>query len=211
MALSRLYFITGETAPLEQIEAACRAGVRLIQLRMKEASDQQFLATAAEAMKICGGWGSRLIINDRVEVAAAVGADGVHVGKEDLPVREARRILGVGKIVGGTANTLDDIREHYRGGADYIGLGPYRNTTTKKKLSPILGLEGYREIMRQMGVERAVVPVYAIGGIGVEDVGDLVEAGVYGVAFSGMLVQASDRGEMVKEILKQFRYVEDSR
>jgi thiamine-phosphate pyrophosphorylase len=210
MALSRLYFITGETAPLEQIEAACRAGVRLIQLRMKEASDEQFLATAAEAMGICGGWGSRLIINDRVEVAAAAGADGVHVGKEDLPVREARRILGAGKIVGGTANTLDDIREHYRGGADYIGLGPYRYTATKKKLSPILGLEGYREIMRQMAVERVAVPVYAIGGIGVEDVGDLAEAGVYGVAFSGMLVQASDRGGMVKEIIKQFRYVEDS-
>jgi thiamine-phosphate diphosphorylase len=216
MALSRLYFVTGEASPGEtdpvgQIEAACRAGVRLIQLRMKEASDERFLETAAAAMKICGGWGSRLIINDRVEVAAAVGADGVHVGKEDLPVREARRILGEGKIVGGTANTLDDIREQYRGGADYIGLGPYRYTTTKKKLSPILGLEGYREIMRQMGVERVVVPVYAIGGIGVGDVGDLVEAGVYGVAFSGMLVQASDRGEMVKEILKQFRYVEDSR
>ena len=89
-------------------------------------------------------YGSRLIINDRVEVAVAVDADGVHVGKEDMPVREARRMMGEGKIVGGTANTVEDIREHYRGGADYIGLGPYRYTTTKKKLSPVLGLEGYR-------------------------------------------------------------------
>jgi thiamine-phosphate pyrophosphorylase len=132
----------------------------------------------------------------------------VHVGKEDLPVREARRILGEGKIVGGTANMLDDIREHYRGGADYIGLGPYRYTTTKKKLSPILGLEGYREIMRQMAVERVVVPVYAIGGIGVEDVGGLAEAGVYGVAFSGLLVNAADPAAVVTEILKQFSYVD---
>src|SRR5579863_7200698 len=165
MALSRLYFITGDEGPLEQIEAACRAGVRLIQLRMKEATDEEFLTTAAEAVKICGGWGGRLIVNDRVEVAAAVGADGVHVGKEDLSVREARRILGEGKLVGGTANTLDDILEHYAGGADYIGLGPYRYTTTKKKLSPILGLEGYREIMKQMRVGGVVLPVYAIGGI----------------------------------------------
>ena len=208
MALSRLYFITGEAAPLEQIEAACRAGVRLIQLRMKEASDEEFLATAAEAMKICGGWGSRLIINDRVEVAAALGAYGVHVGKEDLPVREARRLLGEGKIVGGTANTLDDIREHYRGGADYIGLGPYRYTTTKKKLSPILGLEGYRGVMKQMEAEGIVVPVFAIGGIGVKDVGGLVEAGVYGIAFSGMLVGAADQAGMVNDILKQFSYVD---
>ena len=208
MALSRLYFITGETAPLEQVEGACRAGVRLIQLRMKEASDEEFLATAVEAMKICGGWGSRLIINDRAEVAVAVGADGVHVGNEDRPVREARRILGEGKIVGGTANTLDDIREHYRGGADYIGLGPYRYTTTKKKLSPTLGLEGYRGIMQQMEAEGMVVPVYAIGGIGVTDVRGLVEAGVYGVAFSGLLVRAGDWAEIVKEILKQFSYVD---
>jgi thiamine-phosphate pyrophosphorylase len=208
MALSRLYFITGETAPLEQIEAACRAGVRLIQLRMKEASDEEFLTTAVKAVRICGGWGSRLIINDRVEVAAAVGADGVHVGKEDLPVWEARRILGEGKIVGGTANTLDDIREHYRGGADYIGLGPYRYTTTKKKLSPILGLEGYRGIMQHMGAEGMVVPVYAIGGIGVEDVDGLVEAGVFGVAFSGLMVSAADPAAVVTEILKQFSYVD---
>jgi thiamine-phosphate diphosphorylase len=190
MALSRLYFITGETDPLEQIEAACRAGIRLIQLRMKEAPDEEFLVTAREAMKICRVWGSRLIINDRVEVAAAVDADGVHVGKEDLPVREARRILGAGKIVGGTANTAEDIREHYLGGADYIGLGPYRYTTTKKKLSPILGLEGYQRVMPQLEAEGVSVPVFAIGGIGVEDIRGLVEAGVYGVAFSGLLVNA---------------------
>ncbi|HUB59552.1 MAG TPA: thiamine phosphate synthase [Puia sp.] len=221
MALSRLYFVTmdrvpGVTdgavmAPLGQVEAACRAGIRLIQLRMKEASDEEFLMTARDAMKICRAWGSRLIINDRVAVAAAVDADGVHVGQEDLPVREARRMLGKGKIVGGTANTMGDIREHYKGGADYIGLGPYRYTTTKKKLSPILGLEGYSKVVRQMDAEGISVPIYAIGGIGVEDVGGLVGAGVYGVAFSGMLVRAADRARMVTELLKQFRYVEDSR
>jgi thiamine-phosphate diphosphorylase len=219
MALSRLYFITGdrvregatgEADPLVQIEAACRAGVRLIQLRMKEASDKEFLAMAAEAMKICRAGGSRLIINDRVEVAAAVNADGVHVGQEDLSVKEARRILGEGKMVGGTANTMEDIREHVKGGADYIGLGPFRYTTTKKKLSPILGLEGYRRIMREMAEEGVEVPVYAIGGIGVEDVGGLAEAGVYGVAFSGLLVNAKDRMEVVTEILKQFSYADYS-
>jgi thiamine-phosphate diphosphorylase len=218
MALSRLYFITGDRAagatggamaePLEQVEAACRAGVRLIQLRMKEASDEEFLATAREAMKICGGWGSRLIVNDRVEVAVAVDADGVHVGREDLPVGEARRLLGKGKIVGGTANTMEDIREHVRRGADYIGLGPYRYTTTKKKLSPILGLEGYRRIVQEMEADGVSVPLYAIGGIGVADVRSLVEAGVYGVAFSGLLADAEDRAAVVREILKQVSYAD---
>jgi thiamine-phosphate diphosphorylase len=219
MALNRLYFITmdgvaagpmgGVAAgpmdgvamePLEQVEAACRAGIRLIQLRMKEALDVEFLQTAREAMKICGPWGARLIINDRVEVAAAVDADGVHVGREDMPVREARRLLGEGKIVGGTANTLEDIREHFLGGADYIGLGPYRYTATKKKLSPILGLEGYRGVMRAMKAEGIGIPVMAIGGIGLDDVGPLLETGVYGVAFSGLLVQAADRAGLVREL-----------
>jgi thiamine-phosphate pyrophosphorylase len=200
VALSRKYFITGETDPLEQVETACTAGVRLIQLRMKEASDEEFLTIAREAMKICRGYGSRLIINDRVGIAAAVDADGVHVGKEDLPVPEARGILGAGKIVGGTANTLEDIRVHYQGGADYIGLGPYRYTTTKEKLSPILGLEGYRAIILQMEAEGIVVPVFAIGGIALEDVGGLVEAGVYGIAFSGMLVGAPDRAGLVRHL-----------
>jgi thiamine-phosphate pyrophosphorylase len=200
MALSRLYFITGETDPLEQVETACAAGVRLIQLRMKAASDMEFLTTGREAMKICRGYGSRLIINDHVEIAAAVDADGVHVGKEDLPVRDARRILGAGKIVGGTANTFEDIRVHSEGGADYIGLGPYRYTTTKKKLSPILGLRGYRAILRKMEAVGIVVPVFAIGGIGLEDVGGLAGSGLYGIAFSGMLLGAPDRAGLVRRL-----------
>jgi thiamine-phosphate pyrophosphorylase len=203
MALSRLYFITMDDAParpLEQIEAACEAGVRLIQLRMKETSDEVVLRTALAAKEICKRWGSRLIINDRVNVAEAVGADGAHVGKGDMTVCEARRLLGRDKLIGGTANTVEDIREHYLGGADYIGLGPYRHTTTKKSLSPILGLEGYRQVMRALEAERIAIPVMAIGGIGVEDVGPLIEVGVYGVAFSGMLVNAADQGAMVNAL-----------
>jgi thiamine-phosphate diphosphorylase len=196
---------------LEQIEVACVAGVGLIQLRMKKATDEEFLFTAREAKKICVLHGCMLIINDRVEAAAAVDADGVHVGQQDMPVREVRRRLGVGKIVGGTANTLEDIREHYLGGADYIGLGPYRYTATKEKLSPILGLEGYRRVVRGLEEEGISLPVFAIGGIGVADVGLLMEAGVYGVAFSGLLVQAGDRAGLVREILKQFSYADNCR
>jgi thiamine-phosphate pyrophosphorylase len=218
MALNRLYFITmdgvaagpmdGVTmGPLEQVEAACRAGIRLIQLRMKEASNEEFLQTAREAMKVCDAHGCLLIINDRVEVAAAVDADGVHVGREDMSVREARRLLGESKIVGGTANTLEDIREHCLGGADYIGLGPYRFTATKKKLSPILGLDGYQRIMRAMEADGMDIPVMAIGGVGVADVGPLLETGVYGVAFSGLLVQAADRAGLVKLLEEEIKTI----
>jgi thiamine-phosphate pyrophosphorylase len=152
------------------------------------------------AKAICDAQGCVLIINDRVEVAAAIDAHGVHLGLEDMPVSEARRRLGEDKIIGGTANTLEDIRGHYIGGADYVGLGPYRYTTTKKNLSPILGLEGYRRIMSRLEEEGVTLPVIGIGGIGVKDVLPLLEAGLYGVAFSGMLVEASDRPGLVRAL-----------
>ena len=117
---------------LAQVEGcAARPGIRWIQLRYegRRMTDTEVMAAAKEAKKICDARGCVLIINDRVEIAAAVDAHGVHLGKEDMPVREARRLLGENKIIGGTANTLEDIRKHHLEGADYIGLGPYRYTS----------------------------------------------------------------------------------
>jgi thiamine-phosphate pyrophosphorylase len=204
---SRLYFLTmdeGPTDHLQQVEAACRAGIKWIQLRMKQASDEVVRVTALAAKKITDANGCTLIINDRVEIALEVRAGGVHLGKQDMAVREARRLLGKQMIIGGTANTIEDIREHYIQGADYIGLGPYRYTTTKKNLSPILGLEGYRRIMRILKQEQVSIPVVAIGGIEMKDAASLFGAGLYGIAFSGMLVHAGDRTAMVESINKLF-------
>lgn len=201
--ISGLNFITRDEGPLthlQQVEAACQAGVRWIQLRMKTADDAMFLETALAAKKICDAWDCTLIINDRVDIAAAVGAHGVHVGKEDMSVSEARRLLGEGIIIGGTANTIEDVREHYRQGADYVGVGPYRWTNTKKNLSPLLGLVGYQRIMEQMRAEGIDIPVVAIGGIKLEDIGALRDAGIYGIAFSGLLVNAGDWPEMVRRL-----------
>ena len=187
-------------AHVAQVEAACAAGIRWIQLRMKLASDDEMREVAVEAKKICDAYGCTFLINDRVQIAAEVDAHGVHLGKQDMAVGLARRILGPGRIIGGTANTLEDIREHARQGADYIGLGPYRYTTTKKNLSPMLGLGGYQRIMDQLRREGISVPVVAIGGIGRSDASALLEAGLHGIAFSGMLVHAEDRMEMVNEL-----------
>jgi len=201
--LERLYFLTMDEAPIghvAQVEAACAAGIRWIQLRMKLASDEEMWETAIAAKKISDAYGCTFLINDRVEIAVAVGAHGVHLGKQDMAVGLARRKLGPGKIIGGTANTLEDIREHCRQGADYIGLGPYRYTTTKKNLSPVLGLGGYQRIMDQLHREGIAIPVVGIGGIGIEDAAALLEAGLHGVAFSGMLVHAEDRVRMVNEL-----------
>ena len=201
--IGRLYFLTMDDAPVgpvQQVEAACKAGIRWIQLRMKQASDEEVLAAARAAKKICADWDCALVINDRVAVAKEAGVHGVHLGKQDMAVREARRMLGGDVLIGGTANTIEDIREHWRQGADYIGLGPYRYTTTKKNLSPTLGLEGYQRIMGQMRKEEMHLPVVAIGGIGMKDALPLLEAGLHGIAFSGMLVYADDRRALVREL-----------
>jgi len=206
--INDLYFITMDDAPLthlQQVEAACRAGIQLIQLRMKLTDNAAFREVAGAAKQICDEWGVRLIINDRVEVAREVGAYGVHLGKEDMTVAEARVILGEDFVIGGTANTIEDIRLHYSQGADYIGLGPYRWTVTKKNLSPILGLEGYQRIMDQMKAERINIPVTAIGGIGQEHIRGLRQAGLQSIAFSGVLVHSKDWSDTIGRLAAEMR------
>lgn len=201
--IDRLQFLTMDDGPvdhLQQVEAACVAGIRWIQLRMKQAGDKEFLDTALAAKSICEAHACTLIINDRVEIAMAVKAHGVQLGKLDMPVEEARRILGDDYIIGATANTAADILDHYQKGADYVGLGPLRFTTTKKKLSPVLGFDGYREIMAVLRKEKIFIPIVAIGGVVVEDLSGLLDAGLYGIAFSGLLVHAADKGAMVKRL-----------
>ncbi|MES2627881.1 MAG: thiamine phosphate synthase, partial [Bacteroidota bacterium] len=127
---------------LENIEAACLAGVKWVQLRVKKQDSSEWLRIAFEARDICDRYNVTLIINDNADIALNVAADGVHLGLEDMPVKKARQILGSGKIIGATANTMEHIRAHAADGADYIGLGPFRFTETKEKLRPILGIEG---------------------------------------------------------------------
>lgn len=208
-----LYFVTMDEGPLDhlqQVEAACEAGIRWVQLRMKQADREQFLAIAAAAKKICDEWGSALIINDRVEIAVEVKAHGVHLGKEDMCPAEARRMLGGDFIIGATANTMEDIRKHDRDGVDYVGLGPYQYTTTKKDLSPILHLEGYRQIMGQLSREKINIPIIAIGGIGEEDAASLLHTGVQGIAFSGLLVHSADRKATVRQLKEEMQKIRHS-
>lgn len=177
-------------------------GCRWIQLRMKGASDDEILHKAKELRDLCDRYGAVMILDDRADLVEATGADGVHLGKNDMPVAEARAMLGPDRIIGATANTSDDIKEAAAAGADYIGLGPYRFTTTKEKLSPVLGTDGYRRILadcREAGIE---IPVVAIGGILPDDVAPLLDAGVSGVAISGAILNADDPVAMTRSFLK---------
>jgi thiamine-phosphate pyrophosphorylase len=203
--ISTLHYISQQTATadhLANIQAACDAGCNWIQLRIKDSTPEAILPLAIAAKKICGQYNATLIINDYPQVAKAIGAHGVHVGKNDMTVAAARAITGPDMIVGGTANTLEDLLQHVKDGADYVGLGPYRFTTTKQKLSPILGLEGIANILQQLSAQGITIPVIAIGGIVQDDVAALISAGVHGVAVSGLITHAADRKEVVKNIFR---------
>jgi len=186
---------------LDTIGMALQGGCRWIQLRMKGATDDEVRPVAIEARRLCREAGATLIIDDRVALVKELQADGVHLGKQDMPIGEARRLLGSDFIIGGTANTFDDVKAHYEAGADYIGCGPYRFTTTKAKLSPILGLESYRDITSRMKAEGIALPIVAIGGIEAEDISDILATGVTGIALSGAVVRADDPVEKMKEII----------
>ena len=128
-------------------------------------------------------------------------ADGVHLGQNDMPIREARRLLGDGFIIGGTANTFDQVRAHYESSADYIGCGPFRFTTTKQKLAPVLGLDGYRTIISEMEEAHIHIPIVAIGGITEEDIPDILQTGVSGIALSGTVLRADDPVQKMKQLI----------
>jgi len=176
---------------LDAIEIACKAGCKWVQLRMKKVSFEQYLATAIAAKKICQNYGAKLTINDNVQVALESDADGLHLGKEDMTPSKARKIVG-NRIIGGTANTWEDVLRLSKEPIDYIGLGPLRYTSTKEKLSPILGLEGYQVILDQMKAAKIDLPVYAIGGIALDDIVPVLETGVHGIAVSGLITNAED-------------------
>lgn len=183
---------TEEYSYLDSIGMALEGGCRWIQLRMKGAGDDEVRPVAAAAQRMCREAGATFIIDDRVELARELCADGVHLGLKDMPIAEARQLLGDGFIIGGTANTIADVRQHYAAGADYIGCGPFCFTTTKKGLAPVLGLDGYRCIMQAMVSDGIKLPVVAIGGITAEDIPDIMQTGVSGVALSGTVLRADD-------------------
>lgn len=197
---ARVQFITHETpqcSTLGGAQMALEGGCRWIQLRMKGADRATMEATARQLRRMCTDYSATFIIDDEVELALRTGADGVHLGLNDMPIRQARELLGEDFIIGGTANSFFDVQRHYIHGADYIGCGPYRYTTTKANLSPILGLEGYERMMHKVRNAGIPLPLVAIGGIGFEDIPALMQTGISGIALSGSILRAADPvGEM---------------
>ena len=209
--MAQIQFITHHTERYSHPDTARMAlegGCRWVQLRMKDTTVEEIEPVALKVQALCRQYEATFIIDDHVELAEKLHADGVHLGKNDMPISEARRILGGSFIIGGTANTFEDIRMHHAVGADYIGCGPFRYTATKKNLSPILGIEGYTDILGQMRKTGIHLPVVAIGGITAEDIPAVMQTGVGGIALSGAVLNAP---HPVEEMRKIIRLVQESR
>lgn len=199
------YISQGDT-PQEQlyhIESVLYAGQRWIQFRFKDTLTSIRWKTAEQVKLLCDRYQATLLINDDPDLALAIDADGVHLGLQDRSIAEARALLPH-KIIGGTANTLRDVKQRLEESCDYIGLGPLRYTLTKKKLSPLLGFDGYQQLLAALTPEEKKTPLVAIGGITLADVPILQQLGLSGIAVSSLLHQAQSPQQLIQQLNTYF-------
>lgn len=196
------YISQGVTASeqIKNIQSALDAGCQWIQVRFKNQNEKAVTALAEVIKKCTLSHNVTVIINDWVKVAKEVDADGVHLGLTDLSISEARAILGHDKIIGGTANTLQDVVRRIHENCNYVGLGPFRFTVTKEKLSPILGTEGYQKIMEGLAAMNLSIPIYAVGGIELNDVPEILKTPIYGIALSSEITRNTNKKELVEQL-----------
>ena len=205
--MEKLQYISQGNTRQEQevnIRKALDNGIKWVQIRWKNVPENELMSLCEVSKLLCSEYHSVCIINDHVQLVKSIDADGVHLGLNDGSIEEARMILGENKIIGGTANTISDIIQRINESCDYIGLGPLRFTSTKDRLSPILGFEGYQEIIDQILEKGMTIPkIFAIGGVSLEDIQSLQQIGIYGVAVSG---QITNQPTIINEFKKAMIY-----
>ncbi|GAL87352.1 hypothetical protein MYP_4582 [Sporocytophaga myxococcoides] len=210
MRISRLHYITQDNIPgythAQLAEEACKGGADWVQLRVKGKGTSEWKKIAEETLAVCQKYNAKLIINDNVRIAKEIGADGVHLGNDDMHPEEAREKLGEKFIIGGTANTFFHLESKFRF-ADYIGLGPFRFTSTKEKLSPVLGAEGYKQILSSCKSSGIDIPIIAIGGIKEDDLDGIFQTGIYGVAIASIVNAAENKAAAMKNFIQRLEKV----
>lgn len=198
-----LYFITDSTCVsaerfLPVVEAACKGGATIIQLREKDKSTREYMELAASTHEITARYGIPLIIDDRVDVALAIGAEGVHVGQSDMPVRLARKLMGADKIIGATTKTVPQALEAYEQGADYLGCGAIYPTTTHVN-TVITPVETLKDV-----VKAVPIPVNAIGGLNKDNIFVLKGSGIAGICAVSAIMKAADPETAARELKHAF-------
>lgn len=204
-----MYFITDSTNYSEEeflrrVEEACKGGVTLIQLREKERTTREYLSLAEKVHEITMRYDIPLIIDDRVDVALAVNAEGVHVGQSDMPVTIARKLMATDKIVGATAKTVPQALEAYEQGADYLGVGAIYPTTTKVK-TVLTSVDTLKEIVKAVPIK-----VNAIGGLNKDNIHVLKGSGIDGICAVSAIMKAADPCVAAKELREAFNELQQS-
>ncbi|AUD01906.1 thiamine phosphate synthase [Spirosoma pollinicola] len=207
--MNGLYLVTdsgiahqaGHTLPFV-VEEACRAGVRWVQLREKDLTTRAFLELGVALKHITQHYGAKLIINDRVDIALAVDADGVHVGQDDMPHQLVRSLIGPGKIIGLSINNMDELKAAQGADLDYLGIATIFQTGTKQDTSSLLGLDGLTAICQQTSL-----PTFAIGGINATNSQSVVKAGASGVAVVSAICGQTSPYAASRELIKLFNGV----
>ena len=202
-----LYIITDQRishgkSHLEVAEDALTGGATVIQFRDKEMKDSEAVVACREIYKLTKKKGVSFIVNDRVEVAKAVDADGVHLGQEDMSFSSARKILGKEKIIGISVETVEQALKAVEGGADYLGVGPIYPTATKLDAGKVLGIARLKEIRESVNI-----PIVAIGGINENNLEEVLKAGVDGVAVISAVVSAPDITEACRKLKNKIEYI----
>lgn len=199
----RLYLVTDRELALgrpltDVVEKALKGGVTMVQLREKKATTRRFLQEVMDVKKILQPYNTPLIVNDRVDIALATDADGVHLGQSDMPWQMARKILGPEKIIGLSIESIKQLEEANSADIDYIGISPVFTTPTKKELEKGLGIPGTREIASQ-----SRHPAVAIGGINIENVKDVMATGVDGISVVSAICSANDPEASARDLLER--------
>lgn len=207
--ISKLHYITQPNDRFsyeEQVIAVLKGGANWIQYRKKEGKSEEMLREVLSLKKIIKSYNATLIINDYLDLAIEVDADGVHVGKEDEHPSTVRERIGKNKIIGFSTNSYADLMKYSELDINYFGLGPYQFTTTKQKLSDVIGIEGYETILSKYRNHINQKPIIAIGGIELNDVQKICATGIYGIAVSGAIAKAENITEMTKLFLKELDF-----
>ena len=201
-----LQFITSKLSLVSienQVKRVLNGGCKWIQLRMKDADETEIRKVVEKIQPLCKEYDAFCVLNDNVALAKELQLDGVHVGKTDMPPSQARNLLGGEPMLGVTANTISDIISVSSLDIDYIGVGPYRFTQTKENLAPILGIEGYRNIVQEMNKLGFEIPLVAVGGITLEDVDILMETGIDGIAVSSEIANSENIEKTTKTFIER--------
>jgi thiamine-phosphate pyrophosphorylase len=185
----------------QSAEMALLGGCKWIQLRMKDVDTDEVRQVALRLKLLCKSFNAVFLLNDHVELCKEIKADGVHLGKEDMCPQKARKILGENFIIGSTCNTYKDIENLKDKPIDYIGLGPFRFTDTKKNISHILGIKGFQHIVNECNKNKIHILLVAIGGITANDISPILQTGIKGIAISSAILQAENPMEETKRVL----------